>query len=710
MPRHPAQPVFSPCAGWDPLEDDRGAALLAVTPLSQAIMAGMDPSVYRPLSDIDTGRALTQAGMDASPTSKWGALGRVAQALAGTYISGGAQSELAKTITEGKKSAAELWIKKQLALAPSAPPRSEMPAPGSRPQPAVQPNMPDQPQAETPAAPSTEGFDPQKFAEIAKAQAARVDEPSIPLGAPMPAPTAPAALAAPAPMPDAVAAIDRATQPRGIRNNNPLNIEAGDFTKGQPGFAGSDGRFARFETPEHGVAAANRLLDIYEQKHGLNTVAGIIGRWAPTADGNNVSAYAANVAGRLGIDPNAPVPKEMRPQLIAAMAQHENGKAAPGTVDAPYQVAGPAVAAPRATSTAAGAEERRAPAASADPTEGLGVSQLMQVLHHPWASDEEKALAKTLLVQRLTPKEDEFASSPQGIYNKRTGELKQGQNAGNDFGERRGKDLLAAVEKSDPSTASQVKAIIEGRTAYPTGSRLNPVQQRVKELVTLVDPTFETGNSGARMKVRNEFLAGGPNAPAGQITAGNTAIQHLGKLLEASDNLGGTGDYGVLNSPLNQANVAIKHSANNTHLVDYNNALGRFAEEATKFYRGVGGTEADIKRAIDDLTAAQSPEARKTAIKAQAELMASKINALQDRWKQGMGPLVDEFPIIHPESKQALEKINPPAGGNTKDGGDKRATGSGLKKISTQAEYDALPAGTPYIAPNGKEKVKGGAR
>jgi hypothetical protein len=32
--------------------------------------------------------------------------------------------------------------------------------------------------------------------------------------------------------------------PRGIRNNNPLNIEAGDFTKGQPGFTGSDGRFA----------------------------------------------------------------------------------------------------------------------------------------------------------------------------------------------------------------------------------------------------------------------------------------------------------------------------------------------------------------------------------------------------------------------------------------------------------------------------------
>jgi hypothetical protein len=108
-------------------------------------MAGMDPSVYRPLSDIETGQALSNAGMDASPTSKWGALGRVTQALAGTYISGGAQSELAKDDHRGKKSAAELWIKKQLAGVPSSQPRSMAPAPASQPLPAVQPIIPAQP-------------------------------------------------------------------------------------------------------------------------------------------------------------------------------------------------------------------------------------------------------------------------------------------------------------------------------------------------------------------------------------------------------------------------------------------------------------------------------------------------------------------------------------------------------------------------------------
>lgn len=152
------------------------------------------------------------------------------------------------------------------------------------------------------------------------------------------------------PMPMSNAPSADVSQPRGIRNNNPLNIEAGGFTQGQPGFSGSDGRFAKFENQDQGIQAANKLLDIYRDKHGLNTVSGIVGRWAPSTDGNNVSAYASNVAGKLGIDPNAPIPPEMRQRLIEAMAQHENGQpigqqpfqvASLGPVAAPGQPATP---------------------------------------------------------------------------------------------------------------------------------------------------------------------------------------------------------------------------------------------------------------------------------------------------------------------------------------------------------------------------------
>lgn len=116
--------------------------------------------------------------------------------------------------------------------------------------------------------------------------------------------------------------------PRGLRNNNALNIEAGPFTQRQAGFQGHDGRFARFQSPEQGIVAASNLLDTYGQR-GLNTVNGIINRWAPPSDGNNVNAYAGKVSQVLGVHPNQPLnlqDPQVKAALISAMSAVENGR------------------------------------------------------------------------------------------------------------------------------------------------------------------------------------------------------------------------------------------------------------------------------------------------------------------------------------------------------------------------------------------------
>lgn len=116
---------------------------------------------------------------------------------------------------------------------------------------------------------------------------------------------------------------DRA--PRGVRNNNPLNIEYGKFTKGK-GAVGSDGRFAQFSNSGEGVRAARDLLKSYNSR-GLNTVNEIIGRWAPAGE-NDTNAYATSVAKALGvsgdqeIDVNDP---SIAAKLITAMSRVENG-------------------------------------------------------------------------------------------------------------------------------------------------------------------------------------------------------------------------------------------------------------------------------------------------------------------------------------------------------------------------------------------------
>ncbi|MDO3549714.1 hypothetical protein [Ralstonia pseudosolanacearum] len=89
--------------------------------------------------------------------------------------------------------------------------------------------------------------------------------------------------------------------PRNLRNNNPGNIEYGAWAKAH-GATGSDGRFAVFPDAAAGSAAVDALLQSYGNR-GLNTVSGVIGRWAPASE-NDTSGYAATVAKRLGVGAN----------------------------------------------------------------------------------------------------------------------------------------------------------------------------------------------------------------------------------------------------------------------------------------------------------------------------------------------------------------------------------------------------------------------
>jgi hypothetical protein len=86
------------------------------------------------------------------------------------------------------------------------------------------------------------------------------------------------------------------TKARGYRNRNPGNIEHHERNRWN-GLAEppSDGRFARFVSHEHGIRALALLLLTYQDRHDLRTIAGIIGRWAPTSE-NNTRAYIGRVA------------------------------------------------------------------------------------------------------------------------------------------------------------------------------------------------------------------------------------------------------------------------------------------------------------------------------------------------------------------------------------------------------------------------------
>ncbi|MGF1702528.1 virion protein [Photobacterium makurazakiensis] len=118
-------------------------------------------------------------------------------------------------------------------------------------------------------------------------------------------------------------------QPRGIRNNNPLNIEykASNKWRGQ---VGSDGRFSIFEDDKYGFRAAARVLRSY-QKRGVNTIDSIVHTFAPSHE-NDSDHYANMVSQWTGYGKHQMLDAKNNDTVavvIQAMARMEVGRQYP---------------------------------------------------------------------------------------------------------------------------------------------------------------------------------------------------------------------------------------------------------------------------------------------------------------------------------------------------------------------------------------------
>ena len=66
---------------------------------------------------------------------------------------------------------------------------------------------------------------------------------------------------------------------------------------------GSNNEFLQTPTREQGIKDIDANLLAYGQKHGINTLRGVISRWAPESE-NNTKSYVDTVSKRLSLDPD----------------------------------------------------------------------------------------------------------------------------------------------------------------------------------------------------------------------------------------------------------------------------------------------------------------------------------------------------------------------------------------------------------------------
>ncbi|WP_300157050.1 hypothetical protein [Solidesulfovibrio sp.] len=103
-----------------------------------------------------------------------------------------------------------------------------------------------------------------------------------------------------------------------LRNNNPGNIRA------------SSTSFQSYGTMEEGLSAQKDLLLRYQDKHGLNTVTGIVSRYAPPNE-NKTQEYINTVSKDMGVSPDQPLDLHDPNTLFAlqkSMVRVETGRKA----------------------------------------------------------------------------------------------------------------------------------------------------------------------------------------------------------------------------------------------------------------------------------------------------------------------------------------------------------------------------------------------
>ena len=105
--------------------------------------------------------------------------------------------------------------------------------------------------------------------------------------------------------------------PAPLRNNN-------------PGAIMKDGKLATFSSLDEGIKATDNLLKTYGDQ-GINTIAGIISKWAPPSDNNPTPAYIAQVAQTMGVKPDQQLDMSsplVRNAIATGIFKQENGSRA----------------------------------------------------------------------------------------------------------------------------------------------------------------------------------------------------------------------------------------------------------------------------------------------------------------------------------------------------------------------------------------------
>lgn len=219
-----------------------------------------------------------------------------------------------------------------------------------------------------------------------------------------------------------------------------------------------------------------------------------------------------------------------------------------------------------------------------------------------------------------------------------------------------GGDYLSSIPKQRADAAT---SILQANTPLPNGTVLkDPYWKQVYSDVLAAEPDFDATKWKARQNLRASFSAG---KDATQIQQLNMGIHHAAGMMNAYDNLDNYDSYPWINSIANTVESGLPTQGGakiraGMAAADLNkNAL---ASETAAIFQGGSPHETEIQNYAKDYDPNLGPSASNAALGKAASLFHDRLQTLQSKWKNTMGPTAQDFPIVSPETQAAWNQLN----------------------------------------------------
>ena len=213
----------------------------------------------------------------------------------------------------------------------------------------------------------------------------------------------------------------------------------------------------------------------------------------------------------------------------------------------------------------------------------------------------------------------------------------------------KGEDFLNTLPASEKNI---IIALDTGKMNPPSSFALkSPYWQKIYNDWAQYNPNLDAVNYGTRASTRKDFTSG---ASGKNLNALNTAIGHLGQLNQAIDALGNTSF-----TPYNEAKNLISKMTGNPAVTNFNTTKSAVANELMRVFRQSGASDAEIQEWAKPLNNSNSPDQLRGAVRTAAQLLQSRIEALNNTYNRGMGTAnVDTLStFISPHSRETLNAL-----------------------------------------------------